>query len=106
MILDAVKRGASAAAERFRVREASALLDMLLAGVGGGVLGSVGKGFVHGLSPKALPALEGAGTALAKAPVAIGKKLMGVPSSPAEALAKQLSRAEPMMPPPGKPRIV
>lgn len=98
MIRTASIQGAQDAASRFKL--SSSMLETLLGVVGAGVGGSLARGAIGAISPKALPALENLGAA----PINAVRRVMA-PPSPAAALAKHLNTA-PVPPLPTGPRIV
>ncbi len=97
----AVIKGVRAAAARFAIREAS-VLEAVLGALGAGVGGSVARGAINAVSPRALPMLENIGAM----PVNAARRMMNPVRTPADAIVKHLAKAQLPSPPPGMPRIV
>jgi hypothetical protein len=90
-------KGAQDAAARYKL--SSSILETLLGVVGAGVGGSLARGAIGAISPKAIPAIENAGAA----PINAIRRMAG-PPSPAAAIAKHLNNTP--VPPVKGPRIV
>jgi asparagine N-glycosylation enzyme membrane subunit Stt3 len=100
MMRDAVKQGVIDAARRFAVREASAL-ETILGVLGAGVGGSVARGALNAVSPRALPALENLGAL----PVNAIRRVISPTQTPADAIVRHLSKAQLPHIPSGAPRV-
>lgn len=101
MMRNAVRNGALKAARRFAIREASTL-EMVLGILGTAAGGSVARGALNAMSPRALPALENFGAM----PVNALRRAVNPVQTPADALIKHLSKASLPHVPPGTPRIL
>lgn len=100
MMRDAVKEGALQAARRFAIREASTL-ETILGILGAGVGGSVARGALNAVSPRALPALENLGAV----PINAVRRMVNPAQTPASAIVRHLAKAELPRVPAGTPRM-
>jgi hypothetical protein len=101
MMRDAMAHGVRTAAARFSIREGSAL-EAILGALAAGVGGSVARGAMNAVSPRLLPTLEGVGAA----PVNAVRRMVAPTRTPADVLAKHLSKASLPPAPHGAPRIL
>lgn len=98
---DALADGVRTAANRFSIREASAL-EAILGALAAGVGGSMARGALNAVSPRLLPAFENVGAA----PVNAIRRMVTPTRTPADVIVKHLSKASLPHVPPGAPRIL
>jgi hypothetical protein len=101
MMREAARQGVLDAARRFAVREASTL-ETLLGILGAGVGGSVARGALNAVSPRALPALESLGAM----PINAVRRAVNPMRTPADAIVRHLDKAQLPPMPSGMPRML